>query len=345
MEGRTDALQIRSLLERLVQAWESGDVSSLKEMILPNAWIDFSMFERGISVKGLEKEFSVRARKTDFIRFELYNYVGMTEKKKGQQAASLIGIFADPNDGQWTRYAFEGSFANSLCKTEAGWKFSAIRFELQDESSTPWARIYSDGIHAIPGSKCHPALGDRSFIANWRYPDHDIRIGWFPDRRLPPINAELDAPWNAISNRDDPGTDEEQIQEVFFRYAYGVDYGCFNFYKDVFTEDAMMIYSDEQPYELRSVIDMLKLERQGSCRCLHTGYFTQITINGDKAVAHLRLRMIQMGEPEEITEELIKKYLMWSRYRLEYHKVDGQWRIHRLNFYPGPLESKSIVFA
>ena len=339
MEKYSDTRQIRNLLEWLVKSWEKADLDGLEERVIPDAWIDFSMFDRGISVAQLKQALSTRARKTEFARFEIYNYVGLADLNNAQQIAAVIGVYADPNNGKWTRFGFEGTFANTLQKTKDGWKFSAIRFELGDETSKGWARLHSTGIKRISAST--ETSADISYVSNWKYPYHDDRIGWYPDSRIPPITAEMDAPWNAIQNCQ-PRPDEEQIQEAFFRYAFGIDFNCFKLYDGVFTEDAMIVYADEQCRTVRQVIDLLKPERQGSSRCLHTGFFTKIIVAGDTAEAYLYLRGVQAAPDGEITKDYLQSYRTWSRYKLFYKRCDGNWKIHKLYFYPGDREWNKI---
>lgn len=332
MEKSSDELYIKGITEQLIKAWERADCSCINDIVMEDAYIHFTMFGRDIGRERLKEALSGRGRKTSFAKFEMLNYVCLIEKGKAQQSVGLVGAFADCEDGEWKRFGFEGTFANSFIKTKNGWKFSSIKFEFTNEDGIQWPRLYTTGIPQVPGR------GDNSFIANWNCSHHDDRIGWHEGTEIPAINAEFDAPWYVIKNRENPGTDEEQIQETYFRYAYGIDFYSFKLYEDVFTEDAVMVYGDTQPYDKRTVIEMLKSERQGSCRCVHMGFFTEIKIHGNTADAKLYLRGCKIPDWYEFNEENLNKRITWARYKLKYKKVDGKWLIHRMNFYPGFME-------
>lgn len=332
MADKVEDQRIRENMGILVKAWETGKTELLDQIIAEAAWIDFTMYGRNIGREKLKKFFEDRSEKISYISFELLNYVCAIEKNLAVVSSAMIGIFADKKEEKWSRFGFEGNFANRLIKTEDGWKFSSIKFELTDEDSTRWAWLFTGGIPEEKGR------GDLSFVPAWICTKHDDRVGWFPGRRIPVINAEFDAPWLAIKNRENQGTDEEQIQETFFRYAYGIDNNCFKLYDDVFTEDAVIMYSDDRPYDKRSVTEMLKAERLGSCRCTHTGFFTDVKVDGDTAKATLYLRGPLIPDEYELTDEMMNTRLVWARYHLNYVKQNGKWLIQRLNFYMGFLK-------
>lgn len=332
MDRIKDDVYVKELTAQLVKAWESADVSDIDDMILPDAYIDFTIFGRDIGREKLKELLGERPRKTEFARFQLFNNVCLVEKGRAQQSVAMVGVYADPNEGEWTRFGFEGTFANSFVKTKEGWKFSAIKFQLTNEDSTLWCRLLTSGIAQVKGP------GDLSFVSHWPYPKHDDRVGWHPGTRVPAINPEFDAPWYVIKNRENPGTEEEQIQEVYWKYAYGIDFDCFRLYDEVFTEDACIIYGDDRPYTKRSVQEFLKAERQGSCRCVHVGFFTEVNVDGNTAEGKLYLHGPMLQAEGKLTEELVKKRFVWARYNLSFAKENGQWKIRRMKFYLGSLE-------
>ena len=332
MEQIREDLVVKGLTARLVKAWESADVSGIDEMVLPDAYIDFTVFGRNIGREKLKEMLGTRPRKTGFVRFQIFNDVCLTAGGKAQESAAMVGVYADPNDGKWSRFGFEGTFANSFVKTEDGWKFSSIKFQLTNEDSIKWCRLLTSGIAQEEGP------GDLSFVSHWPYPHHDDRIGWYQNSRTPAINPEFDAPWYVIPEREDACTEEELVQEAFFKYAYGIDFDCFRIYNDTFTEDARIIYGDTRPYTKRGVLEFLKAERQGSCRCVHVGFFTNVKVDGDTAEGKLYLHGPTLQVKGELNEELIRKRFTWARYRLNFRKEDGIWKISQLNFYQGVLE-------
>ena len=321
--------EIRILGQELVDAWAQADAGRLRDKILPDAAVDFDIFPQGMGRDELLEKLSERPRKTGYVRFEPLNNIVVLGKEKARQSMAMIGIYADPNGGTWSKYTFEGTFALEYVRIEGEWKFSSLKFMLTDENVIVWPRLLSDGISQSRGS------GDPSFVSNWVRPNHEDRIGWFPDRRLPAINPVYDSPWYGMEDRIAPAQEEELIEEAFYRYAFGIDFNNFRLYEDVFTDDCRVIYGDTQPYTKRGVIEFLKAERQGSPRCTHTGFFSDVRIDGDKAIGHLYLRAPAFHPEDSIAPEGLDKRHSWARYVLRYRKENGIWKIHQLNFYMG----------
>lgn len=323
---------IKKITEQLVKAWEKSNAQSLSSIILDDADIKFSVFGGKLTKSELQEHLEERPRPTAIERFDILNYVNLIEKGRAVQTFAMIALLAGEKEGKWSQFQFEGNFCNELVKTEEGWKYKEIYFELTDVNTAYWPKQRTEGINIVPCS------GDDSFVSNWDKTNHEDRIGWFSDRELPIIVPELDAPWLRIKKPENKGTDEKQIEETFFRYAYGIDNGLFELYDTVFSEDAVIKYFDAQPYDKRTVTEMLKFEKQGAIRCIHTGYFKDIKVNNDDtAVGHIYLRATFQPEYVKVTKELTQKRWVWSRYKLEFKKVNGEWRIHRLFFYPGFL--------
>ncbi len=326
MSQRTEIMDIT---KRFVKCWEQANVSGLDELILKDVYIDFTIFGRGIDQDQLKAKMCTRAENVEYSHFMLMNPIVEADEEHAQETVSMLGTFAGRQNGKYSFYRFEGMFANSLVRENGKWKLSAIRFELTDENSTAWPVLSDDGIPQNPG------IGNPKLAADWLSPKHDDRIGWFEGTRTPAVIAEFDAPCYAVPNSTLKKTDEEQMEETFYRYGLGIDFDCFRLYEDVFTKEARIVYGDTRPYDKRGDTMFLKAERAGSCRCIHTGVFDSIEIDGDRATARLHLYGTYVPMGMEINPETVRDAWAWSRYRLEYKKEDGIWKIDQLNFYSG----------
>lgn len=297
-----DEQKIRKALDDFVDGWQMGDAEKITAGMTLTTVLDFSIFEEGIGRDEFIRLLIKRPVSTSYVNFRLLNYVCAVRGDQARQSAAMIGTFAGQKDGWRTFFRFEGTFANELVRTGQEWKFTALRFEMTDENGTAWPRLYSDGIPQKDG------IGSYAYVSYWKQQRHDDRIGWYDDKRIPSVIAEYDSPWTFADQRENPGTDTEQIRETFFKYAYGIDFDCFDLYKEVFTKDALIIYGDDRPYDLRGDIDMLKGERQGSCRCVHTGFFCKIDFN-DKNQAEADLYLMGTYVPQGFipTEESVRE--------------------------------------
>ena len=74
--------EIRSLSDRLIEGWKKADVSGLEDLILPDAYVDFDIFEKGIDRNELLRKLSERPRKTDYVRFETLNNIVVKGKSE-----------------------------------------------------------------------------------------------------------------------------------------------------------------------------------------------------------------------------------------------------------------------
>ena len=318
----------RAAADALVAGWQDGDPTRWEGLFAQDVLLDFSIFREGITPGELAEKIASAKGSRDYSRFEVFNYVCRIAGEHAVQSFSMLGTYAKQVGEKVLNFRFEGVFSNKLQLDDGVWRFAEVKFQLTDENSIFWPRLYSDGIPLEPG------VGDASLAPEWDVLYED-RIGVFADKRLPSIVAEYDAPWYAVPQDEVVLSDEEQLAEVYYRYAYGIDFDCFPLYDEVFTPDATIIYGDDRPYDPRGAMDMLKFERQGSCRCVHTGYIDDVRIDGDYATASFYLRATYLPPSYEVTMESIQREVIWARYKLAYKRMDGGWRISQLNFYPG----------
>lgn len=327
INSKKESETLRTMTEQLLKAWETGETEILDTLILPDAYIDFSMFDAGISREDLKRQLAYRPKPVDFSRIDPFNYVCLFEKGKAQISVETVGEFASDTEGDYQRLGFSGLLIASAVKKENTWFFCTLRYDLQTDDWIEWPRLLSSGIAQEAGE------GDRAFISHWMR--HDDRVGWFNDTRLPSIVAEYDAPWYVIKNPEYKGSDEEQIEEAMYRYFFGIDQNVFDLYRDAFSDDALIMYDEDRRFTKRGVIEDLKYERQGSPRCVHTGKFTSIQVNGNHAKATLYVRGPKFPQEFGRSAETQRQRLGWARYRLKFVREDGKWKISRLVYYPG----------
>ena len=91
-------------------------------------------------------------------------------------------------------------------------------------------------------------------------------------------------------------------------------------------------------YDKRGVCAYLKDERRACYRCNHNGFFKDIMIDGDYAIASVFLRGHVLPLEYEPTPENFSKKITWSRYTLKFIKKCGEWKIINLLWTPGVVE-------
>ena len=326
MRKMKENMALRDRMVQFVKDWETAQTEPMKEYILEDAVIDFSIFDRGIRRDELIENLAVRTKKTTWIRFDPCNYVCLFEKGKAQMTVEIVMEFVNTEEEIPSAFFCVANLVAGLVRVkEYDWRFAEMRLNLQEDNRIAHPVLKTTGIPKIR------ADGDEAFVANWHM--HDDRIGWFEGKRMLSVFPEIDMPWNVIKEPEYLGSDEEQIERTIFSYYYGVDQILMTQFQDVtFNEDAMIIYDDGAPLALREEMDAMRTQIQGSPRVVHVAKVIDIQVDGDHAVAKTYNRIPR--NPYFADPEKQEWRCAWARYRFTLSKRNGQWRIDRLNYYP-----------
>lgn len=315
--------EIKTLTRNFLDGWQDASIC-LDEFTTPACEFDFTIFDRGLAREELELKLNERPFPVDYADFSIVNYVCKIGPDKAVQSFELFGRYASMIEGRVKHFNFAGQFNNTVIPTENGWKYSRILFQLHDDDTVKKPRYFFYGLYK------EDAFGDASFVPGWHL--RDDRLGWFDDYRIPAVCGETDAPWRAVPNPIGVGTDEDQIRETFYKYAYALDNYFYPLLDEVFTKDAIINFSDKGCHDYRSVVDYLKLEMQASTRAIHDGYVPFINVTGDAAYAEVCLLHFSISRQLKTLEEAEGRGV-WGKYRLQFKKEDGFWRIKDLRFY------------
>jgi hypothetical protein len=311
--------EIKKVFAKFVKAWETARVDEVDNCVTVDTYANFSIFGECCSRELLKYNLGIRSRKNTYSRFDTLNYVCLIEGDRAQQAAGVAGIMSDSSGTEYEHYCFNGMFANSWIKTADGWRMNSVRFDLLVDDANILGRDETGSFVLNPGP------GTLSFVENW-LPIND-KNGWFNGVRLPVICAEYDLPWNVIKHRDNIGTDEEQIEELFYKYCYSIDTDSFGMFKDVWTDDVVAYLPPLGIMDNRTITNTLKINKSGSRRCLHLARVKSIDVHGDTAdivMCHMASAMID--PPYKFSKETEKLDIISSRWNVKARKVDGQWR-------------------
>lgn len=306
-----DYQEIKKVFYEWIKAWEDGRIKDMKECCVPDIRAYFSMFDPCDSWDGLEKCLKKSAGKKTDNWFEILSFVALTDGVNAQQSANMIALKTLKDENKFTYYQFAGLFCNSYIKTEKGWKISECRFDLFRED------------------------GNMEMAGDWHH--MDPKIGWYEGIRLPVIFGALDAPWVRITKRDSVGTDEEQIEEAFYRYAFALDTCTFSLMKDVLDENIKVIMPpfgmEENPMDKRAFMTTLMTHRHTERFMQHTGEFQSVEFNASRNQA--RVLFYRKGDsgvtPVPVLEDNIYKKIGSAIYQINMKKgQDAIWRIEKL---------------
>ena len=252
MNRQEDYDEIKRLFTQFIHAWESGNTEEMDMCVSADVYARFSMFGEGcLSRQSLKLQLGAYSQAPDYKKFKVHNFVCLIEGNRAQQSAGLSGVFTDRNGQE--RYWFTGMFTVSYIKNAAGWRMAQIHFELLNDNTVDMKRDSGGRISIVP-TKQSP------FVKNWI--SINDRIGWFHKCPLPVVSGEYDAPWFVIENRENVGTDEEQIRELFYRYCFGLDMNVFLLWDEIFLPDSVVNFKMFGPMNKRRATDVMKLMRE-----------------------------------------------------------------------------------
>lgn len=311
MENR-DYEEIKIAFQTFVKAWETGKTEMLDDIVAGDARAEFSIFGECHSRENVKGRLA-QHRPYTYTRLETGNFVVLIEGNCAYQSGCVVGMFADDSEELYRNYQWGGNFCNTFEKREGKWVMTDIKFDLQDD------------------------IGDRTLVEEW-IPIND-QIGWYQGVALPVISGEIDVPWYKCKHRDNIGSDEEQIAELYYRYALGIDCNTFQLLEDVFSEDLVMNMYPFGIMDKRSFIATLKVHRQAyTRRWHHVGEFKSITVNGDTAKCVLYRNEPYRNWPLVMSKSLERKKIVSARYDMRAVKEkDGKWRINRFDYFHGPF--------
>jgi ketosteroid isomerase-like protein len=298
--------EISEVFSQFAKAYESGDLSSIKHLLLKDAKAGLSnhgSFEgRDAIIEGLYS--SVIA---DIARHYLTNEYIAVAAGTGQQSVYFTGIFADDLGDRLNSSWFSGHYANTYQHTDEGWKIATIRFELD------WK------------------IGNHPRIRDWEEPRNTL--GWDPDVKLPTVISRLDAPWHVISHPEETGSDEVQIADVFTRYTWAVDQWDIGLLSDIVTDDiATNLVPFGDVIGRREFMTTLQTFRTGRANLHHVVGDYQIEVTGDKATMQV-YRLV----PYNVSKEMLDRNIFGATYNCSLRREKGVWKLERLTYTEGQL--------
>lgn len=173
--------------------------------------------------------------------------------------------------------------------------------------------------------------GDFGFMQGWNMPPADRQ--WKPGDASAVLMSELDAPWNRIANSTLATTDEQEIAQVWFRYAWALDQADFALLQACFSED---VEAELTPmgrmHGRRELISTLKAFRMPWPWMQHCGAPIAINIEPGERTALLTIGRIIPGKTSNTNGQ--KVYGAHYRIKLARQR-EGQWAITFMEYQPG----------
>lgn len=179
--------------------------------------------------------------------------------------------------------------------------------------------------------------GDRSQLAHWSLPLERL---WKPnDPKASAIISELDALWHDPEKSINPSSAEEQITELWYRYAWGLDLADAQLYVDLFSDQASVKLPPMGTLTgPREIIATLKAFRMPWPSIQHYGEPLQIQIELENKRAELTIGRIIPQQAHDTDGHSIYA----AHYQIELLlSPSNQWKIHSMSYIPGWIRLES----
>jgi hypothetical protein len=181
--------------------------------------------------------------------------------------------------------------------------------------------------------------GDSNTFVGWTLPPG--QQGWRPGDAPPVLVSELDSPWACIPDNKMDSTAEEQIEESYSRYSWGIDQNDFGQFRTCYTEDARGEFPPLGPLSgHHSIVGSLKAFRRHWPWMQHYGMPLKITLNPDGETAEMWTGRLIPGHIKNEQGE----WMYGAHYRIELRKDKGFWKFSWSEYVPGWFSERNPPF-
>ncbi len=286
---------LKQTFEQFLRLWESGENA---EILAENAQL------HGFtgSFYGKDEVLSIMEK----MRGELLKseYTNLYLAGKGDRAAVSAYIYGTLQ-AENQLHSFHGIVVLKLQRIENQWKIDEIR-----------------STHALNGN---------ASLNSWK----SVRLAhkmWQPNDPTLPIVSELDSPWALFPENEFASNHaQEQVEELYAQYAWGLDFGDFALLADVFTDN---VKSDLTPMGKqqgkRDVYGQLRAFRFAASYLYHATKPLETQFINENQAKMLLGRIISEQTHTETGECL---YAAYYDNRLE-KQADGKWRLTQFEYHP-----------
>lgn len=172
--------------------------------------------------------------------------------------------------------------------------------------------------------------GAAGALADWTLPVAYRQ--WKPGDAPAVVSSELDAPWHRVVHNTMALSDEEQMAQAWFRYAWGLDQADYALLAQSFTPGARAGLPPMGTLEgQRMLVTTLKAFRMPWPWMLHAG--TPIAIEHEPGSPAARMVLGRLIPGRMRLED--GRRLYGAHYQLQLVQADGDWRLHDMDYHEG----------
>lgn len=290
---------LRNRLDQFVQLWtgESNDLNIFTPEIVMEAF----QYGHVVGADQIKATF-VKDIANHQLTIRPENVYIAGQGSKATISTYLIGNLDNKDD----HLTFQGTLVLDLIKNEHEWLINEIRL--------------------VHGTDNHLTL------PHWKQ-SFNYRRFWQPNDPTSVIISEFDSPWKKYPHNEFAPTDKvQQIQDLFSKYAWGIDQADWGNLSDVFAEDAE---SELMPmgHQIgrRNVFGQLRQFRLASQYLHHIGRVLNVDFTTEKTADIFLGRLISEQDIEKKSGQRLYGAYYEIKARLE---DDGKWRFTFMNYQP-----------
>lgn len=223
---------------------------------------------------------------------------------QGDRAAVSVYLIGNLDNGQ-QHLTFSGSMILDLQRANGQWQITAVHLQ-----------------HGIDGGK----------LPHWKTA-RTYRRQWQPDDATDAIIPEIDSPWHKFpDNAYTPDSKDEQVAELYSRYAFAIDFADWRQLSDVFAADVQSnLPPMRQQAGHRHVYGQLRAFRSTIGNLLHMTEPLNIEWLSEREAKLLLGRVVSA---QDYTPDGKRLYI--ARYDATVRQdPDGVWRYTRFNYDEG----------
>lgn len=299
--------EIELVLEQFIRAVERQDIEAVSALLTEKACLYSSNLGNTEGKSEISRRFRWKGPQLSYVRIR--GFANHTRYHNGvaQQSVILAGLL-DDTAAEYKPLRVYSRFCITYQKEKDDWKISVIRNVLD------WI------------------FGELGYVKDWwDLPNDENYMGCSSS----PIIGELDAPWIVIPQNDAVLSVKEEIQNVYYRYAFCLECGDYISMKEILCED--VVFDDYAIDEkgtithlrfngIRELYQNFKSLRHHFSTFEHAGILQKIE---QKDETHAEVEMFNGPNFPFIAERRENRDCLTPMYRYRNTLVyqDGKWKI------------------
>lgn len=286
---------IKNLLDQYAQALETDDMQLMADLLCEDVVLESTNYGNAIGKDEVINKLKWQGIGYNYARYKIFNYVCFHLDITARSSCVMSALIGLNQPDYFHYFQFSGYYLNDYKKIDGKWKISKIRFNLDMED------------------------GNTLFVNHW-WKLIDYR--YFEGASHYPICSEVENPWDTYYHANDDESEDEQVLDALFRYAWGIDHADFKIFATCCNDFVKFAHVNSRE-ELKTIPDDVGMNKSELIRFMKYKRYKEPTME------HIyKVKRVEILNGKAIVEV----------YRYEPHRL-GTTKLNKLNmnddFYSG----------